>query len=402
MSDVAKLISANDYRVALAETGEPSVPPAEVNPDDAENVEEDAAAAAPPPKKKKPATAKPKGTPPPAAAAPVKPKTPKLVAPATPAAPASTATKRKTAPPPSESGAGQQAPKRVAVEPPKIPTPKAQKPATPKAKTSPQPNPEPAPKRVVAAAAKGSGVPKTTEIPVNFPNLRTAENLVPKFGVDPKIKPYASASAAAIDACQILMDEVHTLGEWFGVLDSWLKAESADLTQFRLNLVVLIIEMVARRLKTDVLRFGTIDMHRPTGKRAGINRVIADYEFYKVIGFFSEARNVLLENSMEERNLIQFVECCVVSEVYINEPITTILSKADLKLSVEKEQAADYRKKNREQVGLICAGWQLLSEYYAREDARANGGEGEEEEAADEEKAEEDEEDALDAALDFD
>ena len=159
MSEIVEIITRNDYRIALAETGEPSELAAEPN-------------LSAPPKKK--AASKPKSAPavsPTAVAA--KPK----------AAPAKAAPKRKTPP---AADAEEHPSKRVPVE--AAPPPKAA--AAKKNGAKPKAHPSATPDQGVAK--QSTETPELIDFPVTFSNLEIAEGFLRKIGLDPKLKKFVA------------------------------------------------------------------------------------------------------------------------------------------------------------------------------------------------------------------
>lgn len=360
MADIVETITRNDYRIALAETGEPSVTPAE--PD----------LTAPAPKKKAPS--KPKGT----AAVPAP--TPKAKA-----APAKVASKRKAAP---AAEADEQPAKRVPVDPPTAtakPAPSKKNGAKPKAQHSTNPD-QGVTKRTTNLSATPAGAPKLFNIPVTFPNLAIADGLIPQLA-EPKLKKVAEHVQASRQECASLLDDEYSLRDWFSVLEKQLK--EPDKHQTLINLVVVIIEAVCRNLKVNVVHFGSLDGLLPSKKAGAVNHLIACHDYVAASNFYAETRNVLLEHMDNQCNLIGFVEYCVVAEVHISEPMATILKHALLKLGTPEEARMEYRATIQKFIPMICAASQLIAEYFARE---ADAGKGE---APEEEEQEDDEVDLM-------
>lgn len=370
MSDVANIVTANDYRVALAEAGDPS-----------QSVAEPDLSAAPPAPKKKKAPSKPKGaatvapsaaTPKPVKAAPAKP-TGIIVTP-----------KRKTSGEPSE----QQAPKRVTIE-----TPAAKTAAPPKKNGKKLITTTDQDLQIFVSKSASNDLPQLNDLTVSFANLDTGDNLLEKMAVDPKLKSFADTTQAMIPVCQeLLFDQEQELARWFKKLEDCIKPAFLESNHTLLNVIVVAIEMVCRRLKTDKVHFGSIDALRPRSKNL-FARLVDDEGFAKAVLHFSDTRKVLLDHAGDSCNLFRFVEYCVAAEVHISEPILGILAAADLKLEVVGD-VVEYRKKNRAHVALICATVKLLKEFYAREDQVL---EDVDDELVDNSPAE----DPLDAALDF-
>lgn len=374
MPDVAKLVSANDYQVALAE--------AEVA--DGAVTEPDLNNPPPAPPKKKRAPSKAKGAP--SATPSAVPKSQKVTPAVVPLTVTSTP-KRKTAPEGSE-----QVPKRVAVEP------AAKIPAAPKKNgKKPSTNPDQgvqsrAPSRLAAALTDEFQLRK---IPVSFVNLDIGENMTPKL-VDPKLKAFAVASAKARPECESLINQEYELSRWFKVVEELTKPESAAKNKPMFNLIVVILEMVCRRLKTNQLNFGSLDALRSRSRNL-FARLIDDLAFAKFLVHYHESAEVLLDNAGSTCNLIRFIEFCVCAEVHIGDHMLEVIKHADLKLEVDQESMVEYRKTNRDNIGFVCAATQLVKEFYEREDQAAAGND--DDGGGAEEKPDEEEADALDDAL---
>lgn len=381
MSEIAEIITRNDYRIALAETGEPTEAAAE--PD----------LSAPPPAAapKKKSASKPKGA---AAAAPVPaaptPK-PKATSAKTTSAAATTTTKRKT-PPPAAADAEEQAPKRVPVEaaPPKAAAAKKNG-AKPKAHASATP---------VQSAAKRTTVPSTTvaevpallNIPVSGLNLEIANNFLRKI-VDPKFKKFVAQVEEARQECASLVEDEYSLRDWFTVLEKQLKEPEKH--QTLINLCIVIIEAVCRNLKTDVVHFGSLEKIRQRKSSGMVEYLLNNSAYLKASLACNEVLNVLLSNLDTQCNLIGFFEYCVVAEVHIVEPIKSIFAKATLKLDATDK--VKYRGEVQALIPMIAAGSQLIEEYFAKE-----ADQGEEEAQPEAAAAEEDDADLMAAALDWD
>lgn len=363
MADIVETITRNDYRIALAETGEPSATP----------IEPDLTAPPPPqqqPAPKKKAPSKPKGT------TTVPTPTPKPKA-----APAKAAPKRKATP---VAEADEQPAKRVPVDPTAVaakPVPSKKNGAKPKAAQHTTNPDQGVSKRVTNTSASPTGAPKLFDIPVTFPNLAIADGLVPQLA-EPKLKKIAEQVQASREECASLLDEEYSLRDWFSALEKQLK--EPDKHQTLINLVVVIIEAVCRNLKVNVVHFGSLDGLLPSKKAGAVNHLIACHDYVAAANFYAETRTVLLEHMDNQCNLIGFVEYCVVAEVHITEPMGTILKHALLKLGTPESARMEYRASIQKFIPMICAASQLIAEYFARE-AEAGKNEEPEEEPEEEE-----------------
>ncbi len=359
MSEIVEIITRNDYRIALAETGEPSELAAEPN-------------LSAPPKKK--AASKPKSAPavsPTAVAA--KPK----------AAPAKAAPKRKTPP---AADAEEHPSKRVPVE--AAPPPKAA--AAKKNGAKPKAHPSATPDQGVAK--QSTETPELIDFPVTFSNLEIAEGFLRKIGLDPKLKKFVAQVEEEHQKCAALLEDEYSLRDWFGVLDKQLKEHEEHKTM--INMIIVIIEAVCRNLKIDVVHFGSLEKIRQRRSTSAVEQLLHNAAYVKAANFYHESFAALVDNMDNQCNLIGFVEYCVVGEVHILEPIKSIFAKAALKLSIFEANKLKYRGDVSAFIPMIAGASQAIAEYFVRE----AGQQGEEVQP---EEEEEDEADLLAAALDF-